>query len=137
MSLLLAVASLELVNLARRIENLLLAGIERVAGRTYFDVQISTESRASDERIAAAAGHVNFAVFWMDVCFHDKGLAYCPRRAEAIATTSLGIKFQSARQYSACVGQSQAIAVVLTVFLLCVDSGDMPFRVNFNGDEHR
>lgn len=73
--LFLAVATLELVYLSSRIQNLLLTGIKGMAGRAHFNVQVSTEGRAGDERIAAAAGNVYFVVFWVDICFHDKVLA--------------------------------------------------------------
>lgn len=73
--LFLAVATLELVYLSGRIQNLLLTGIKGMARRAHFNVQVSTEGRAGDERIAAAAGNVYFVVFWVDICFHDKVLA--------------------------------------------------------------
>ena len=56
----------ELVDAAGRIDNLLLAGIERVAVRAHFDLQIVSEGRAGLERIAARAIDRDLFVFGMD-----------------------------------------------------------------------
>ena len=55
----------ELVNAAGRIDNLLLTGIERVAVRAHFDLQIVSEGRAGLERIAARAIDRDLFVFGM------------------------------------------------------------------------
>ncbi len=69
--LLLAVFAVELVDATGRIHDLLLAGIERMTGRAHFDVQLGRlDSRSCRERVAAAAGHVYFRVFGMDIRFH-------------------------------------------------------------------
>jgi hypothetical protein len=61
----------EFVDPARSIENLLLAGIERVAARTDFDLEIMTNGRARLEAVATAADDVDFGVVGMNCCFHE------------------------------------------------------------------
>src|SRR5437667_10705283 len=68
---LLSVALAELLDATRCIDDLLLAGVERMARRADFNVQRLVDRRARLERDAAAAGHVNFAVLGMDVGFHS------------------------------------------------------------------
>src|SRR6478735_5112500 len=46
----------EFVDAARRVDDFLLAGVERVAARADFDLQIVSQSRARLERIPACAG---------------------------------------------------------------------------------
>ena len=60
----------EVVDAAGRIDNLLLAGIERVAVRTHFDLQIVSERRAGLERVAARAADRSLFVFGMACGFH-------------------------------------------------------------------
>ena len=60
----------ELVHAASRIDNLLLAGIEGVAVRAHFDLQIVSEGRAGLERVAARAADRNLFVFGMACGFH-------------------------------------------------------------------
>src|SRR6185312_3686811 len=62
---LVAVALAELVDAARGVDHLLLSGVEGVAHRADFDVQWLFHRRARGERVAAAAGHLDFAVFRM------------------------------------------------------------------------
>jgi hypothetical protein len=66
-----AVFLAEFLNAASGIHDLLLAGIERVALRTYFDVQVLTVGGAGLELIAATAGNGNFVVIRMNVGFHS------------------------------------------------------------------
>ena len=65
-----AVSALELVYLACRVENFLLTGVKRMAGRANFDGEVSTDGRARNKCVAAAAGNVDFFVFWVDFSFH-------------------------------------------------------------------
>ena len=60
----------EFVDAAAAINNLLLARVERMAVRTYFDLQIMIERGTRFERIPAAADHVDFFVLRMDADFH-------------------------------------------------------------------
>ena len=60
----------ELVDAASGVEDLLLAGVERMAVRAHFDLQIVSQSRPRLERIPAGAGHGNFFVFRMRIGFH-------------------------------------------------------------------
>src|SRR5438067_5209112 len=64
------------------VDDLLLAGVERVAGRAHFDVQRLVDRRTRLERDAAAARHIDFAVLRMDVGFHF--VASCLSRNAAI-----------------------------------------------------
>jgi hypothetical protein len=48
----------------------LLAGVERVAERTDFDVKGFLHGRLGREGAAAGAGHLNLVVIRMDIGFH-------------------------------------------------------------------
>ena len=66
----LAIALVEAIDASRGIDQLLLAGKERVASRTDFDVQVTFLGGASFEGLAARAGNRDFNVFWMNSWFH-------------------------------------------------------------------
>src|SRR5690606_9647256 len=65
-----AVALAELVDAAGRVHHLLLAGIERMAGRTDFHVERLAHGGARLELVAAAAGDVDLGVLRMNGFFH-------------------------------------------------------------------
>src|SRR5438045_5506018 len=67
---LLAVALVEAVNAARRVNQLLLAREERVALRADFDVDVALLRRARLERAAAGAVDVRRVVVGMDSLLH-------------------------------------------------------------------
>jgi hypothetical protein len=63
----------EAFDAARSVDDLLFAGIERVAGGAHFDVQFGLgEGRTGHERIAARAGDGNVLVLRVNVHFHGK-----------------------------------------------------------------
>jgi hypothetical protein len=63
----------EAFDAARSVDNLLFAGIERVAGGAHFDVQFGlAQGRTGHERIAARAGDGNILVLGVNVRFHGK-----------------------------------------------------------------
>src|SRR5207302_9393285 len=64
------VALAELLDAARRVHDLLLARVERMAGRANLDMQRLVHGRAGSERVAAAARYLDFGVLRMDVGFH-------------------------------------------------------------------
>ena len=64
----------ELVDATTRVDDLLLARVERMAVRAHLDLQIVTERRARDERVATAARHRRLLVLRMDARLH------CPVR---------------------------------------------------------
>jgi hypothetical protein len=66
----LAVALVEAIDASCGIDQLLLAGKERVASRTNFNVQVTFLGGASLERLAARAGDGNIDVFWVNSWFH-------------------------------------------------------------------
>src|SRR5690606_9115845 len=66
----LVVLAAELVDATGRIEHLLLARIERVAGGADFDLKILPQRRTRLERVAAAAGHGDLGVFGVGIGFH-------------------------------------------------------------------
>src|SRR5690349_12916184 len=66
----LAVALVEAIDSSCGIDQLLLAGKERVASRTNFDVQVTFLGRASLEGLAARAGDGDINVFWVNSWFH-------------------------------------------------------------------
>src|SRR5207248_1283079 len=73
---LLSVTLTEFFDASGRIDDLLFARVKRVARRTNFDVQRLVDRRARLEGDAAAAGHVDFAVFGMNIGFHCVPLAW-------------------------------------------------------------
>ena len=66
----LAVALVEAVDASGGIDQLLLAGKERVASGTNFDVQVTFFGGASLELLAARAGDGDIIVFWVNSWFH-------------------------------------------------------------------
>ena len=66
----LAIALVEAIDASGGIDQLLLAGKERVASGTNFDVQVTFLGRARLERFTARAGDGNINVFWVNSWFH-------------------------------------------------------------------
>ena len=60
----------ELIHAAPCIDDLLFAGIKRVARRADFDVQILAQCGARSKFIATAAGDFYLGVIWMNFGFH-------------------------------------------------------------------
>ena len=76
----------ELVHAAARVDDLLLARIERMTRGTDFDLQIVTERRASLEDVAATARDGDFFVLRMDAGFHKVRAPQCPsKRPRSVA----------------------------------------------------
>jgi len=67
---LLPVLAAEFINAAAGIDDLLLAGIKRVAGGTHFYGKVFGECRTRAEFVAATTGHLDLAVIGMDVGCH-------------------------------------------------------------------
>ena len=68
-----AVLAAELIDAASRIDNFLLAGIERVAGRADVEVKLLFPvGGARLEGIATAACHSNIMIGRMNFGFHDR-----------------------------------------------------------------
>jgi hypothetical protein len=66
-----AVFLAEFLNATGGVDNLLLAGVERMTLRADFDVQVFGHGRVGLERVAAATGHGDFVVRWVNIGFHD------------------------------------------------------------------
>jgi len=66
---------LELFDSACGVDELQLAGVERVADITNVDLEFFSGA-ASGEAIAATAGHFGFEVLGVDAIFHDSDLVY-------------------------------------------------------------
>lgn len=64
------VALAEFVDAAAGINNLLLSGVERMAGGTHFDLQIMSQRGTRDKGIAATAGHGDVFIFGVNADFH-------------------------------------------------------------------
>src|SRR5262249_53765006 len=60
----------ELVDAARRVDDLLLAREERMAVRAHVDLEVFAHGRTRLEGVAAAAGHRDLGVIGMRSCFH-------------------------------------------------------------------
>src|SRR6266850_895054 len=84
---LLRVLPLEAIDAAGRIDQLLLAGEERMALRADLDAQLFL-GRAGGPRLAAGAMHLNLVVLGMDLCFHE----FKPR-SDKRETASIAEKF--------------------------------------------
>ena len=74
----------ELLNATGSIKNLLLAGVERMAKRTDFNVEVFANRRACLELVAAAASNVYFRVIRMDIGLHADVSFKCCRRKPVI-----------------------------------------------------
>ena len=66
----LAIALVEAIDASGGIDQLLLAGKERVASGTNFNVQVTFLGGASFEGLAARAGDGDLDVFWVNSWFH-------------------------------------------------------------------
>ena len=66
----LAIALVEAIDASGGIDQLLLAGKERVASGTDFNVQVTFLGGASFEGLAARAGDGDIDVFWVNSWFH-------------------------------------------------------------------
>ena len=69
-----SVTLVKAVNASGRIDQLLLAGKERVAGRTNFYMQVVFHRRPCLKCAAAGANDRYFAVVWMYFWFHNISL---------------------------------------------------------------
>src|SRR5262249_23666362 len=67
----------ELLHPPGGVDDLLLAGVERMTRRADLDVQLLPERRARREGVSAAADDLYFLVFGVDLGFHVHVLA-CP-----------------------------------------------------------
>ncbi len=65
-----AILPVKLIDTSARLGSLLLSGIERMALRTDFNVDILL-GRTGNEGISAVACHSCLLIIWMDSCFHD------------------------------------------------------------------
>src|SRR5262249_53397595 len=65
----------EFVDAPAAVDDLLLAGIERMAGRADFDVEVLAEGRARREFVAAATDDFYFGVVRVDLWLHGRGSA--------------------------------------------------------------
>ena len=66
----LAIALVEAIDASCGIDQLLLAGKERVASGTNFNVQVTFLGGASFKGLAARAGDGDINVFWVNSWFH-------------------------------------------------------------------
>ena len=66
----LSIALVEAIDASGGIDQLLLAGKERVASGTNFNVQVTFLGGASMECLAARAGDGDIDVFWVNSWFH-------------------------------------------------------------------
>ncbi len=65
-----AVLATELVNPSTRIDDFLLACIERMTGRANLNDEVFTQCRPCGEFVATTTGHFDVAVIGMDLGFH-------------------------------------------------------------------
>jgi hypothetical protein len=62
----------EFLNATCGVHDLLLAGVERMALGTDFDVEIATSGGAGLELVAATAGDSHVRIIWMNIGFHAR-----------------------------------------------------------------
>ena len=62
---------LELLNPARRVDELQLAGVKRMANIANVDLQLFTRA-SSRKTVTATAGYFGLEVIWMNAVFHDQ-----------------------------------------------------------------
>src|ERR1044071_8058767 len=87
-----AVTLVEAIHATRGIDQLLLAGKERVAGGTDFHVQVALFRRPRLERLAAGAGNGYINVFGVNSWFHYSSFDSLYRTAVIDRT---GLSFQT------------------------------------------
>ena len=75
----LRVLAAEAFDAAGRVDNLLLAGEERMAVRTDFNVYVTAMGATSQKTVAARALHAYFVITGMDCCFHDLSETSAPK----------------------------------------------------------
>src|SRR5437764_12121535 len=73
---LLAIAPVKSIHASRGINQFLLTGEERMAGRANFDVQITFKGGTRLKNLAAGASHRYFVVFRMNSRFHSLLASY-------------------------------------------------------------
>ena len=95
----------KLVDAARGVQDLLLAGIERMAVGTDFHLEVVSQSRSRLERVPTGAGHGDFFVFRMRIGFHGSlypsGL--CRRVTRKRARSLAGQLWVLKRKYQAAL----------------------------------
>ncbi len=75
----------ELVHPTAGIDDFLLTGLERMAGRAHFDEEVLAQGRTGRKFVAAAAGNLDITVGGMNLGFHDFVLGCCAaKRARRI-----------------------------------------------------
>jgi hypothetical protein len=91
----------ELVDASAGIDHLLFTGIEGMAVRAHFDLQIVSQRRARLERIAAAAVDGNFFVLGMNAGFHgSRRWASLEKWARSVAPKTRPRKKMSYRSWT-------------------------------------
>lgn len=90
------VALAEFVDATAGVNDLLLSGVERMAGGTYFDLQIMSQRGTRDKGIAATAGHGDVFIFGMNAGFHlRRGDEPISKRARSVAAAVRSCKTDS------------------------------------------
>src|SRR5690606_21849726 len=86
-----AVLLLELADPSGSVDDLLLAGIEGMAGRADLHVQLLVQGRARLEGVAAGAHHLDLVILGMNAGFHGESSGVCgPRRSGAVGPPVYG-----------------------------------------------
>jgi hypothetical protein len=67
----LGILAAEALHAAGCVHKLLLAGKERVAGGANLYADVAFVGGAGNKCISAGTVHADFAIVWMDRCFHD------------------------------------------------------------------
>jgi hypothetical protein len=96
----LAVFLAEFVDSAGSVNNLLGAGIERVALRTYFNVEHGFCNHGLGlEAVATAASNGEFFVIRVNICFHFLSFGLLVRRVYALTGARIIHKIYRARKF--------------------------------------
>ena len=66
------------------IKNLLLTGVERMAGRTDIEVNVFAQRRAGFNNVSAAAGRFDVVILRVDTRFHGLAVSIVIRKGRAV-----------------------------------------------------
>lgn len=98
---------LELLNPARRVDELQLAGVKRMANIANVDLQLFTRA-SSRKTVTATAGYFGLEVIWMNAVFHDQ----FPRLWRC-SKCNVGRKAQFPKTATAQAQQSNSLGIAI------------------------
>jgi hypothetical protein len=98
---------LELLNPARRVDELQLARVKRMANIANVDLQLFTRA-SSRKTVTATAGYFGLEVIWMNAVFHDQF-----PRLWLCSKCNVGLKAQFPKNATAQAQQSNSLRIAI------------------------